>query len=117
MAPNLVTRLIAISTLLNISQCMVSSGRAGHGLIGYGINMYSPNCCSSCRDVLSGSQLNCSDVMDMEGMAGMDMTGSDFTTSAECYATDDAFLQSMAICISQRCPTDPSVVDLKDWQI
>ncbi|KIV83755.1 hypothetical protein PV11_05750 [Exophiala sideris] len=117
MAANTVARLIAISTFVHISLCMTSAGRSGHGLIGYGINMYFPNCCTSCRDVLSASRLHCSDFMDVDGMAGMDMTSSDFTTSAECYATDDAFLQSMAVCISQRCPTDPSRGDLKDWQI
>ncbi|KAK6382826.1 hypothetical protein LTS17_003495 [Exophiala oligosperma] len=53
----------------------------------------------------------------MDGMAGMHMSGSDFTTSAECYATDDNFLRSMAFCISERCPHDPSVKNLQDWQI
>ncbi|KIW16144.1 hypothetical protein PV08_06195 [Exophiala spinifera] len=111
------TRLVALSALVVLSQCMTSNGRARHGLIGYGIKMYYPNCCSSCRSVLSGAQLNCSETMDMEGMAGMDMGGSDFSTSSDCYATDDAFLQSMAVCISEKCPKDPSAKNLRDWQI
>jgi hypothetical protein len=36
------------------------------------------------------------------GMAGMDM-GAEFTTSPECYATDDSFLQTLAYCMSTRC--------------
>lgn len=93
--------------------------RAGHGLIGYGINMYSPTCCTACRDVFSGSQLECSEVASMDHhMAGMDMGGGDFETSPECYANDDSFLQSLAFCISERCPSDPlDGPDIKDWQI
>ncbi|KIY01865.1 uncharacterized protein Z520_02003 [Fonsecaea multimorphosa CBS 102226] len=100
--------LLFTSTLFLPTQCMTSSGRAGHGLIGYGINMYFHYCCTACRNVLSASQLNCSKIAEMEGMGGMDMSGDgDFTTMPECYATDDAFLQSLALCISQRCPQDP----------
>ena len=94
---------------------MVSSGRDGHGLIGYGINMYFPACCTTCRNVLSFSELKCSEATGTEGMAGMGL--SDFDTSLDCYATDDAFLQSLALCISQRCPDDPSIGNLKDWEI
>lgn len=110
--------LLFASTIFAVSQCMVSEGRQGHGLIGYGIPMYFPTCASACRDILSSSKLNCSEVMDMDGMEGMNMGGSDFDTSPECYASDDAFLQSLAVCISQRCPEDP--VDgpgLKEWEI
>ncbi|OQV06948.1 hypothetical protein CLAIMM_11446 [Cladophialophora immunda] len=109
--------LLLTSTLFLTAQCMTSSGRAGHGLIGYGINMYFPYCCTACRNVLSGSQLNCSEVMEMEDMGGMDMGGGEFMTMPECYATDDAFLQSLALCISQRCPKDPNEHDLEGWQI
>ncbi|PMD59360.1 uncharacterized protein K444DRAFT_613336 [Hyaloscypha bicolor E] len=35
-------------------------------------------------------------------MAGMDM-GAEFTTSPECYATDDSFLQTLAYCMSTHC--------------
>lgn len=62
--------------------------------------MYKPLCAHACRDVLSTSMLNCSNHVHMAGSMGMDM-GSD--TSPECYATDDAFLQTLAYCISTHC--------------
>lgn len=110
--------LLVFGTLFTSSHGMVSEGRQGHGLIGYGINMYHPTCASACRNVLSSSKLNCSEVMDMSGMEGMDMGSSDFDTSPECFASDDAFLQSLAVCISQRCPGDPfDGPGLEVWQI
>ena len=68
--------------------------------------MYKPPCAFSCRSIISGAMLNCS-VMEggedsMAGMAGMDM-GAEFTTSPECYATDDSFLQTLAYCMSTHC--------------
>ncbi|KAK3063404.1 hypothetical protein LTS18_000639 [Coniosporium uncinatum] len=94
------------------AQCMVSTGRKRHGLIGYGITMYVPNCAYSCRTTIASSPLNCSavpdtDMADMGDMA-MDMTP---TSSPECYATDDAFLQTLAYCISTHCG------DLEAWKI
>lgn len=80
---------------------MVSAGRPGHGLIGYGISMYNPLCAYTCRDVLSSSTLKCSEPMDMSGGMGMEMDMGD--TSPECYATDDAFLETLAYCMSTHC--------------
>ncbi|KAF9741500.1 hypothetical protein PMIN06_007313 [Paraphaeosphaeria minitans] len=101
-------RLHALSAailLLPAATCMnmaLSNTRNNHGLIGYGINMYKPNCAFSCRAAISSCTLNCSTMMEMEGM---DMTMDDMMmeTSAECYASDDAFLQTMAYCLSQKC--------------
>jgi hypothetical protein len=100
-------------------QAMTSSGQDGHGLIGYGIQMYFPVCATACRDILSGSQLNCSEAMGADDMGGMDMGGGgDYMTSPDCYATDDSFLQSVAWCIRQRCYVDPECPDdLPVWQV
>lgn len=81
---------------------MESGGRAGHGLIGYGISMYNPPCAFACRDVLSTSTLNCSEPVDMSHGMGMDM-GMESETSPECYATDDAFLSTLAYCMDTHC--------------
>ncbi|KAF2493106.1 ferric reductase-like protein transmembrane component 4 [Lophium mytilinum] len=91
--------LVAICLHSLLVAAMVSNGRRGHGLIGYGITMYDPPCAFACRDTISGSPLNCStEEMDMDGM---DMGGA--STEPECYATDDAFLQTLAWCISTHC--------------
>lgn len=79
----------------------MGSGRPGHGLIGYGINMYDPLCAKACRDGFSSAVLDCSEELDMERGNMMDMGA--VMTSPECYATDDAFLQSLAYCMHQRC--------------
>lgn len=90
-------------------------GRAGHGMIGYGIDIYKPYCAFSCRDTISSATLACSTIMmadDMAGMSGMDMDMGMVTTDPECYATDDAFLQTLAVCLDARCAgTIPA------WQI
>lgn len=89
----------------------VSSGRAGHGLIGYGIVMYDPTCAQACRDIVAASSLDCTESShDMDG-AGMHM-GSE--TTPECYATDSVFLQTVAFCVSTRC-AGASVADLEHW--
>ncbi|KAF2738963.1 ferric reductase-like protein transmembrane component 4 [Polyplosphaeria fusca] len=86
--------------------------RTGHGLVGYGIEMYQPLCASTCRTVLSPCTLDCSTEMEMD-MSHHDMSSMDpmFETAPECYATDDIFLQSMAYCISTKC------ADVPDWKI
>ena len=90
---------------------MVSSGRPGHGLIGYGISMYHPLCAYTCRDVLASSMLNCSETMDMADSMGMEMGGE---TTPECYATDDSFLQTLAGCMSDHCQNMP-IWDLEKY--
>ncbi|KAL9004309.1 MAG: hypothetical protein Q9188_002873 [Gyalolechia gomerana] len=81
---------------------MVSTGRPGHGLVGYGISMYNPQCAFACRDVLSTSILNCSEPADMSHGMGMEMS-MESETSPECFATDDAFLSTLAYCITTHC--------------
>ncbi|KAL8708937.1 MAG: hypothetical protein Q9220_006269 [cf. Caloplaca sp. 1 TL-2023] len=99
-------RSVAVAAVLHtfLVYSMTSTGRPGHGLIGYGISMYQPLCAFTCRDVLSTSKLKCSE-MDMSGMEMGEM-GSE--TSPECYATDDAFLDTLAYCISTHCQSVPS---------
>ncbi|KAF4624025.1 hypothetical protein G7Y89_g14150 [Cudoniella acicularis] len=102
------------------AQCMVSTGRYGHGFIGYGINMYDPNCAYSCRAVISDSALNCSTYADMSGMTAMNATemaaeGMTASTSAECYATDDIFLQTLAYCLYIRCDDTVSIPGRESW--
>ena len=89
---------------------MMMTGRPRHGLIGYGISMYKPLCAFTCRDVLSSSVLNCSAPMDTSQME----EGMDSATSPECYATDDAFLDTLAYCISTHCQ-DATVWDLERY--
>ncbi|TIC95428.1 hypothetical protein CH35J_007783 [Colletotrichum higginsianum] len=66
--------------------------------------MYQPLCAYSCRVALSASPLNCSSRTEVNGMVFAN-------TSSSCFATDDAFLMSLAWCIHIRC------VDLSVWEI
>ncbi|KAH7012552.1 uncharacterized protein B0I36DRAFT_369704 [Microdochium trichocladiopsis] len=95
------------------------------GFVGKGITMFRPTCASACRDSLSTYRLNCSTVIhDMQGSATRHDTSSRtpsankralnngsvmFVTSPSCYATDTAYLQSVAYCINTRCPLDDSI--------
>ena len=78
---------------------------AGHnGIVGFGISLYQDLCCQACYDSLSALFLTCttfpddmSTDMDMDAMSMMG------TTSAECYATNTPWLQTMAYCIQSNC--------------
>lgn len=86
--------------------------RAGHGLIGYGISMYDPLCAYSCRAAIATSKLDCSD--NVEELAANDEAYD--ITSPECYATDDAFLRTLAYCIASHCHELPVWTIERYWQ-
>ncbi|OCT54426.1 ferric-chelate reductase [Cladophialophora carrionii] len=82
-----------------------------YGTIGYGINMFHPFCCYACHDSLAMVYLNCTTFSESSGAhdgmsmkllkrMDMDMAGS---TSDDCYATDEPYLQSFAYCIQSHC--------------
>lgn len=85
-----------ILTLSLASHCHANAN--GNGLIGYGKYMYYPLCAASCRGVIEGSALTCTPHTVEEG--GGHSHGS---TPPECHATDLPFMQTLALCISQRC--------------
>ncbi|KAK1975025.1 ferric reductase like transmembrane component [Colletotrichum cereale] len=85
--------------------------QTGSGIIGFGISLYPDLCCQSCHDSLSALYLSCTTFMDMSGMGGMSMPGMDMsgtnmpmgTTSPDCYASNQPWLQTMAYCIQKNC--------------
>ena len=80
--------------------------RSEYGFVGYGINAFDPFCAFACRDSISGATLNCSEVMS-DGMGGMSDMNDMVMTEPECYATDDAFLQTLAWCVQSHCKDTP----------
>ncbi|KAF1940309.1 ferric reductase-like protein transmembrane component 4 [Clathrospora elynae] len=103
------TFLLSASVVLAMD--MGTATRPGHGLIGYGITVYQPPCAFACRDAISGATLNCSTIMEMPEMDGMDMGEEMAMTDPDCYATDDVFLQTLAYCVHSQCK------DIPIWQI
>lgn len=106
---------LALAWLANTVNAMVSSGRQGYGLIGFGIEMYVPPCAYACKGSI-GNPLHCDDAMSgdhggmvkrMSGMGGE-------SPSPHCYATNTPFLQSVAYCISKRCQ-QVDVWELERW--
>ncbi|KAL7938783.1 ferric-chelate reductase [Trichoderma chlorosporum] len=97
-----------------------TTGRNGHGLLGYGILMYDPACAFACRDTIS-PLLNCSTTsgntmnkykrMDMSGGSGngpgVDLPPGNgwmvMPADPDCKAQNDFFLQTSAYCIYSRC--------------
>jgi hypothetical protein len=77
------------------------------GIIGFGISLYPDLCCQACHDSLSSLYLTCTAFdhgeMSDDGMGDMGMTGM---TSDDCYATNTAWLQTMAYCVQQNCNAD-----------
>jgi len=100
--------IIATSASLAIP-ALASSGRDGHGLIGYGIKMYQPPCAFACQSAIS-NPLDCPmdhhEMEDMEGMKIKRMSHGGEKPSPECYANSKPYLQTLAYCMEQRCPDD-----------
>jgi hypothetical protein len=81
-----------------------------YGTIGYGINMFHPWCCTACSDSLAMVYLNCttfsesSEHSSMKIRKRMDMDmGMTGTTSAECYASNKPWTQTLSYCIKSHC--------------
>jgi len=70
----------------------------GRGLIGFGKNMYYPLCAASCRGALEGAPLICTPHGSVD--SGSHSHGA---TPPECYASDTAFMQTLAFCMSKHC--------------
>lgn len=104
------TNLIAIILFSCHVHAMDMSGRAGSGLIGYGINMYKSYCASACHDSIP-MKMHCQDGSDMMPMS----EGEDPMPSAECISESIPFLQSVAFCIDQKCPASLSQSAREHW--
>jgi len=112
--------MLRFETVLGVvflSFALLVSGQSGgvqvnHGLVGYGINPNLPSCAFACQAVLQSSQLECStpEVMDNMPMGSMVMSMT-FMTDPSCYATDDSYLQSLALCIHENCQA------IQVWQL
>ena len=79
--------------------------------------MYKPACATACRDVLSKYSLECEgdnqDHSHMKRMAGM---GEEkVPPTPQCYAVNDAYLQSLAYCISEHCDDVPVYTLERFW--
>ena len=98
---------LILSLLVSLDAHQLCSA-SGHGLVGYGFTLYKPLCAWTCREVFSSSPLNCSEPMDMED------ADAELETLPECYATDDAFLQSLAYCLSTHCQ-NVAIWDLEEY--
>ncbi|OCF55416.1 hypothetical protein L486_06899 [Kwoniella mangroviensis CBS 10435] len=138
-----ISRTLLISSLLAapIVRCVTpdSTGRQGHGLIGYGINMYDPICCSACKDI-TPTYLYCDPDQVMDEMGGMSMvvlnsrqmdddmdmsTSNDTWTTdgkvatdmatSECIATNTPFLQTAAYCMKTHCDTSVTIAEIEQW--
>jgi hypothetical protein len=81
-------------------QAHVTSGRERYGVIGYGINMYDPPCAFACIDTVRSWELDCGHQHDMD----MDMEHMHMSSSTpECRAVNDPYLQTMAWCFHTHC--------------
>jgi hypothetical protein len=80
-----------------------------YGLTGFPANSYDPICATACLRSFSMLTLNCSS----EGVTVGMVT---FQTSTECYATNTAYLTSVAWCAHTKCMDfKPSASLLEYW--
>ncbi|OTA61546.1 hypothetical protein K449DRAFT_465632 [Hypoxylon sp. EC38] len=109
-------RLPLISMLLppTLVSAGRDTGRPGHGLIGYGIEMYIPVCAYACQNSFSSNPLVCTDDApfgddEMDGV-GMGSSQDGMTLpqnvsampSSTCHAESEPFLTSVAWCIRMK---------------
>ncbi|KLU82192.1 hypothetical protein MAPG_01268, partial [Magnaporthiopsis poae ATCC 64411] len=79
------------------------SGRPGHGLIGYGTEMYNPPCAYTCGSMAVRFKLDCGGTARHGGWP-----------SPECLAANDPYLQTAAWCIHTHCRHGDDAVEASD---
>lgn len=85
-----------------------------HGFIGITIDMYQPSCAHGCRRVIQGVRLGCSEVK-ADDIYGINATHS---TTPSCFASDPAFLTTLAWCIEDACAQEtapPTAWEVKKY--
>ncbi|KFG87192.1 hypothetical protein MANI_113140 [Metarhizium anisopliae] len=77
----------------------------GTGMVGLGKTMYNPPCAFACRASISSCPLLCTP------------KGEDAETPPECFTTDQAFMRTLALCISMYCGQSdhPSLAKIEDY--
>ncbi|KAB8266015.1 ferric reductase like transmembrane component-domain-containing protein [Aspergillus pseudonomiae] len=101
---------LASSILLLTLVCPVYSA---NGFVGYGISMYKPPCAHACRSSIT-NPLNCSTSSD----DGLHVTWNvEKSPGPECYATNDAFLQTLAYCLYSHCQMIPNSTLQRYWEM
>lgn len=102
-------RLSSVLAIASIAS--QAAAEVKHGVIGYGIGMYRPWCCTACFDVLSPLYLNCT-TFEEHGESGPGMKkrmadmGPMGMTSPECYASDNVWLETFGYCIKSNCDAE-----------
>lgn len=93
---------------------IVNTGRDGHGIVGYGIRMDQPACAYACRDAIT-NPLECGDGAS-GGSGNSILTQTTDAPSPECYASNEAYLQTLAYCLFQHCSDVPVWRIEKYWK-
>ncbi|KAI6267386.1 hypothetical protein MCOR28_008549 [Pyricularia oryzae] len=93
-----VTAWTVIAVLLALLPTTLADGI---GLIGWGKHMYQPACAFACRSVVRACPLLCTPE---PGGKNYGTAHSPNWTPPECFTTDRAFMQTMALCIDNYCP-------------
>ncbi|KAH7199003.1 ferric reductase like transmembrane component-domain-containing protein [Fusarium flagelliforme] len=95
---------VSIAALLPFLASIVTGSKTG--LIGYGQLWYDPPCAYACRAVIGNAPLECPSL----DHSNMDMGGHSHGGSpmAPCIAENDAFLLTLAHCLSTRCEDIPA---------
>lgn len=74
--------------------------------------MYEPVCAVACRGVLEQLRLSCSVSLDNDFAAS-----DEFETSPDCFASNDAFLIFLALCVESRCESEHRWAIEKFWEL
>lgn len=109
---------LVVATAIGIASAETTTPAVG--LVGMGIEMYKPLCATSCHNILSRPELNCS-VPNEHGGHGMRHSPASgrppepFVTPPHCHATDESYLTSLAYCFEYYCGEDGD--GLLNWEL
>jgi len=106
--------IVLFSALAFQANAHTTDGRQDNGLIGFGTEMYNPTCAYACRSTVTAWSLNCPGEESHHGGGSHSMHDM---PSPQCYATNDPFLQTLALCISKHCEGVTASLLEKYWEL
>lgn len=112
----LVVALGIAVTLLHYTEAAKSyEGRVSYGTVGLGFRMYDPPCAYMCRSSVSGWMLECPEDQYQVSAGHHRRQHTMMMPTAECYASNEPFLQTLAWCIHTHCSNNTAIAAIEAY--
>ncbi|KAF5338747.1 hypothetical protein D9611_013347 [Ephemerocybe angulata] len=89
----------------------------GHGIMGVTRTLYAhTECAHACSQLLEGSQLTCATMLPGDTpKPPLEKRQLAALNPVECYLINDAYLRTLALCVSDYCPSDLRLPKREEW--